>query len=69
LIQIITEFGELFWIINSDKTAFMGIAALNIDGYTMDSFLDVPLEMNKGSWTTKIIKLWDADCLQRFKQK
>jgi hypothetical protein len=28
---------------NSRKTVFKGIAALNIDGYTINSFLDVPL--------------------------
>ena len=31
----------------------MGIAALNIDGCTMNSFLDVPLEMNEGNGTHK----------------
>ena len=50
------------------KTAFMGIAALNIHGYTMNSFLDVPLEMIEGSGTTKRNKPWDADRLQTFKQ-
>ena len=51
------------------KTAFMGIAALNIDRYTMNSFLDVPLEMNEGNGTSTIVKPWDEDRLQAFKQK
>ena len=51
------------------KTAFMDIAAWNIDGYTMNSFLDVPLEMNEGNGTSTKVKPWDADILQAFKQK
>ena len=50
------------------RTAFMGITALNIDGCTMNSFLDVPLEMNEGNWTFTKVKPWDADRLQAFKQ-
>jgi len=46
------------------KTAFMGIAAINIDGNTMNSFLDVPLEMNKGTGTSKRIKPCNTDRLQ-----
>ena len=51
------------------KTAFMGIAALNIDGYTMNSFFYVPLEMNEGNETSTKVKPWDLDRLQAFKQK
>ena len=47
----------------------MGIAATNIDGCTMNSFLDVPLEMNEGNGTSTKVKPWDADRLQAFKQK
>ena len=51
LIQSITELAELMELETPIKTAFMGIAALNINGYTMNSFLDIPLEMNEGSGT------------------
>ena len=50
------------------KTTFMGIAAIKIGGYTINSFLDVPLEMNLGTGTSKKFKLWDPDRLQQFKQ-
>ncbi len=33
------------------KTAYTGISASNINGYTMNNFLDVPLEMNEGNGT------------------
>ena len=69
LIKTITELAELMDLDITVKTAFTGIVALDIDGYTMNSFLDVPLEMNEGSGTTKRIKPWDADRLQTFKQK
>jgi len=69
LIQSITELAELMELETPIKTAFMGIAALNINGYTMNSLIDVPLEMNEGSGATKRIKPWDPDCLQTFKQK
>jgi hypothetical protein len=49
------------------KTAFMGIAAININGYTMNSFLDIPIEMNEGGGSTKRMKPWDPDRLQQFK--
>jgi len=51
------------------KIAFMGIAALNIDGYIMNSLLDVPLEMNEGNGTSTRVKPWDSDRLKAFKQK
>ena len=41
----------------------MGFAALNIYGYTMNSLLDIPLEINGGT------EPWDTDKLQTFKQK
>ena len=50
------------------KTDFIGIAALNIDGYTINSFLNVRLKMNEGSRTTKRIKPWDPDHRQTFKK-
>ena len=49
LIQSITELAELMELGTPIKTVFTGIAALNIDGYTIHSFLDVPLERNEGS--------------------
>ena len=69
LIKTITELAELMDLDIPVKTAFMGIAALNIDGYTMNSFLDVPLEMNEGNGTSTRVKHWDEDRLQAFKQK
>ena len=33
------------------KTSFVGIAAINISGFIMNSFLDVPTEMNKETGT------------------
>ncbi len=53
LIKIITELAELIDLYLPVRTAFMGIAAIKIDGCTMNSFLDVPLEMNEGKWTYK----------------
>ncbi len=47
----------------------MGIAALNIDGYTMNSFSGVPLETNEGNGTSTKVKPWDSTRLQAFKQK
>ena len=69
LIKTITELAKLMDLYIPVKTAFMGIAALNIDGYTMNSFLDVPLEMNEGNGTSTKVKPWEADGLQAFKQK
>ncbi len=46
----------------------MRVAALKIDGYTMNSFLDVPLEMNEGNGTSTRVKPWDEGRLQAFKQ-
>ena len=51
------------------KTSFMGTAAINIGGFTMNSFLDVPTEMSKETGTTKKIIPWSTDHLQEFKQK
>ena len=68
LIKTITELAKSIDLDIPVKTAFMGIAALNIDGYTMNSFLDVPLEMNEGNGTSTKVKPWDADRLQAFKQ-
>ena len=51
LIKAMTELAELIDLDIPIKTAFMGIVALHIDGYTMNSFLDVPLEMNEGNGT------------------
>ena len=39
LIQSITELAKLMDFETHIKTSFMGIAALNIDGYTKDSFV------------------------------
>ena len=69
LIKTITELAKLMDLGFLVKTAFMGIAALNLDGYTMNSFLDVPLEMNEGNGTSTKVKPWDSDRLQAFKQK
>ena len=60
-IKIVTEFTEFMNLYMPVRTEFMGIAALNIDGYTMNSFLDVPLEMNEGNGTSTKVKSWDAD--------
>ena len=35
----------------------------------MNSFLDVPLEMNEGNGTSTRVKPWDEGRLQAFKQK
>ena len=51
------------------KIAFMGIAELKIDGYTMNRFSDVPSEMNECNGTFTKGKPWDADRLQAFKLK
>ncbi len=48
-----TKLAELMDLDIPFTTAFMSIAALNIDGCTMNSFLDVPLEMNEGNGTHK----------------
>ncbi len=53
LIKTITELAKLMDLDIPVKTAFMGIAALNIDGYSINSFLDVSLEMNEGIGTSK----------------
>ena len=68
LIDLITELAELMELEKPIKTAFMGIAAININGYTMNSFLDIPVEMNEGSGTSKHIKPWNQDKLEQFKQ-
>ena len=46
----------------------MGIAALNIDGYKMNILFDFSPEIHEGSATSRRIKPWDTDCLQRCKQ-
>ena len=51
------------------KTAFMGIAALRVDGCTMNSFSDVPVEMNESNGTSTKVNPWDANRLQAFKLK
>lgn len=57
LITTITELSELIGLDVPIKTAFMGIAALNMDGYTMNSFFDIPREINEGSRASKNITL------------
>ena len=52
-IQLLTDLAELMELETPVKTAFMGIATINIDANTMNSFLDIPLEMNKGNGTSK----------------
>ena len=69
LIRSITDLSELMELETPVKMAFMGIAAINIDGHTINSFLDVPLEMNKGVGTSKRIKPWDKNKLEAFKQR
>jgi ATP-dependent exoDNAse (exonuclease V) alpha subunit len=68
LIESLTELAELMDLEKPIKAAFMGIAAINIDGFTLNhSLLDVPLEMNENGGSTKHIKPWDTDQLQQFK--
>ena len=69
MVKKITDLAELMDLDIPVKTAFMCIAALNIDGYIMNSFLDVPLELNEGNGTSTRVKPWDEDRLQAFKQK
>jgi hypothetical protein len=69
LIRSITDLAELMELETPVKTSFMGIAALNIGGFTMNSFLDVPTEMSRNTGTTKRIIPWNTDRLQEFKQR
>ena len=69
LIQSITDLAEMMELTIPIKTAFMGIAAINIGGYTLNSFLDVPLEMSAGIGTSKRIRPWNIDKLTAFKRQ
>lgn len=53
LIKTTTESTEIMELDISIKMSLMGIAALNINGYTINSLLDVPLEMNKHTGSTQ----------------
>jgi hypothetical protein len=68
LINLLTEIAEIIELEVPIKTAFMGIAAINIGGFTFNSFLDVPVEMNEGGGSSKHFKPWDIDHLQQFKK-
>jgi hypothetical protein len=68
LVRCIDELAALMDLGKPIKTTFMGIAAINIGGYTMNSFLDVPLETNQGTGNSRKFKPWDPDRLQQFKQ-
>jgi hypothetical protein len=69
LIRSITELAEIMDLETTIRTAYMGIASINIQGLTMNSFLDIPIEMSKQSGTSKRVKPWDPDRLQAFKEK
>lgn len=45
LIDVITELAELMELEKPINTGFMRIAAINIDGYTMNSVLDIPMNV------------------------
>jgi len=67
LIRLIDQLATLIQIDPPIKTTFMGIAAINIGGSTMCTFLDMPTEMNKIP-STRIIS-WNPDKLADFKAK
>ena len=51
------------------KISFMGIAAININGFTINSLFDIPVEINLGLGDLKCIKPWDPDKLIEFKNR
>ena len=51
IIRPFTDLADLMELKTPLRTAFMGIDAINIDGYTMNSFLDMPIEMKKVTGT------------------
>ena len=63
----IADLAEIMKLDRPIRTAYMRIAAINIGGNTLNSTLDIPLEMNKGQGTFKRCKPWDPDQLQEFK--
>ena len=68
LINSIADLAEIMELDRPIRTAYMGIAAINIGGNTLNSTFDIPLEMNKGQGTSKRCKPWDPDRLQEFKE-
>ena len=46
----------------------MGVAAININGYTMNSLLDIPINLNDAGGSSKHFKPWDPDKLEQFKK-
>ena len=51
------------------KTSFMGIAAININGFTINSLFDIPVDVHIGLGDFRCVKPWDVDKLAEFKQK
>ena len=48
------------------RIALFGVAAVNIDGASMCSLMDIPIDLKKGEQHR--VKPWNADKLRRFKQ-
>ncbi len=67
LITAISEIAKLMDLEPPIKTTFMGIAAINIGGHTMCTFLDIPTEL-QGISTSRVIH-WDIDKLEAFKNQ
>ena len=51
------------------KISFMGIGAININGFTINSLFDIPVDVNLGSGDFRCVKPWDTDKLVEFKEK
>ena len=51
------------------KVSFMGIAAININGFTINSLFDIPVDLNLGLGDFRCVKPWDVDKLVGFKDK
>ena len=66
LLQTLTELAEILDLEPPIKLAYMGIAAINIGGSTLCTFLDIPTEMNKVP-SDRIIH-WNTDKLEAFKK-
>ena len=67
LITAISEIAELMDLESPIKTTFMGIAAINIGGHTMCTFLNIPTEL-EGIPNSRVIH-WDTDKLEAFKNQ
>jgi len=68
LVDIISEIATIYVGLQDPiKSAFMGIAAINIGGSTINSLFDIPINLSRQYKNET--KPWNSDLLEEFKRK